>query len=55
MRSPGFRVIRPDDGFAAPMSNRSNVVLPEPLGPTTVTISPGSSASETSRNTLFAP
>src|SRR5579871_5790858 len=37
------------------LMQRSNVVLPEPLGPMTTTASPGATASEIPRSTWLAP
>src|SRR4051794_39927785 len=45
----------PDQGCNAPESSRSSVVLPVPLGPRTVTISPSSTRRDTSCNTSRRP
>ncbi|MFC6981547.1 hypothetical protein [Microbulbifer taiwanensis] len=44
MRRPGLRRTSPLLARVKPSSRRSSVVLPAPLGPMTVTISPGCSA-----------
>ena len=40
----GRRVTRPASGRCSPSTTRSSVVLPAPLGPMMVTISPGATA-----------
>src|SRR5712692_5615275 len=55
MRRPGRRRTRPASARCRPSATRSSVVLPAPLGPMIVTISPARSASETSLSATRAP
>src|SRR5690606_4487404 len=45
----------PADGASAPVSTRSSVVLPEPLGPSTPTTAPRATSSETPCSTSVRP
>src|SRR6266540_3423426 len=47
--------MRPDCSACRPMTQRSNVVLPAPFRPTSVTISPSATAKSTSRRTCASP
>ena len=55
IRKSARLVIVPLVGAIAPIMARSNVDLPDPLGPTIVTISDGSSASDTPNTARVAP
>ncbi len=48
MSAAGALVTVPVSGACRPQMSSSSVVLPQPLGPTTVTISPGPARSDTS-------
>ena len=50
-----FMVTRPSDGTSSKARQRSRVVLPEPLGPTTHTTSRSETASETRVRTWLEP
>ena len=52
--STGWRITWPSCGLSTPKSARTSVLLPEPFGPTMVTISPGSIRRLT-RSSTFAP
>ena len=53
--APARAATRPAAGRTAPISTRSSVVLPEPFGPTMVTISPRATARSTSCSTRRPP
>src|SRR5919198_5240749 len=54
MRVP-FMVTRPSEGSSSSARQRSSVVLPEPLGPTTHTTSRSATASDTRLRTWLRP
>ncbi len=53
--TPAVPSIRPASGSITPASRRSTVVLPEPFGPTSAVILPGSTSSDTSRAAVTSP